>query len=99
MPRLNNQDELVIETYDLTVHWDDPGQDPPVDLCDECAASWLDADLWRTCVEMRPHRYYDLPATMTRPTKLPWKSRSCRDAMLARQCRPEQSRGEMGTDR
>ena len=48
MPRLNNQDELVIETYDLTVHWDDPGQDPPVDLCDECAASWLDADL---CIE------------------------------------------------
>ena len=46
MPRLDNQDEIVVETYNLTVTWDDPGQDPPVDLCSTCACSWLNAGLF-----------------------------------------------------
>jgi hypothetical protein len=46
MPRLNNQDETIVETYGLTVTWNDPGQDLPVDLCWNCASSWLDAGLF-----------------------------------------------------
>ena len=45
MPRLDNSDYTVIKTYKLEFDENDPGRTDPIDLCNLCYCSWLDAEL------------------------------------------------------
>lgn len=45
MPRVDNSNEVVIEIYELEFDPDNPGETPPVDLCNECFAFWVNRDV------------------------------------------------------
>lgn len=46
MPRLDNSNCDVLEVYGLEFDPNDPGKTPPVDLCDDCSNSWLNANIF-----------------------------------------------------
>lgn len=60
MPRLDNGNQQVINAFELVYDPEDPGDTPPIDLCDHCARAWNDAlfcehpryeDIDRRCFE------------------------------------------------